>query len=73
MPIYEFSCQQCKNKFEELCQQGTKQISCPKCGSKETVRLFSTFGFAVSGNACTTATASSGCGGCSGGHCSTCH
>ncbi|NLW55744.1 MAG: zinc ribbon domain-containing protein [Firmicutes bacterium] len=71
MPIYEFTCQQCKHKFEELCKTDTKQLICPKCGSSETTRLFSLFG--VGRQAGSSTTSSSGCAGCGGGHCSTCH
>ncbi|HHT05416.1 MAG TPA: zinc ribbon domain-containing protein [Hydrogenispora sp.] len=69
MPIYEFSCSQCAHQFEELCKSHTEEIACPKCGSKETNRLFSPF--AVTGGS--KISGSSSCGSCAGGHCSTCH
>ncbi|HHT49403.1 MAG TPA: zinc ribbon domain-containing protein [Firmicutes bacterium] len=73
MPIYEFSCPECKHKFEELCKCNTESIPCPKCGATQTKRLFSAFGFAVSGGSSSSGSAASGCGSCSGGNCSTCH
>lgn len=72
MPIYEFTCPECKSKFEELCKAGTEGIPCPKCGSLKTKRLFSPFGFAVAGGTDTSGSGA-GCGGCSGGNCSACH
>ncbi|HHW11969.1 MAG TPA: zinc ribbon domain-containing protein [Firmicutes bacterium] len=69
MPIYEFKCAECAHKFEELCKSFMEKVPCPKCGSRQTDRLFSPF--AVSGGA--GASGASSCGGCGGGHCSTCH
>jgi putative FmdB family regulatory protein len=46
MPIYEFECQSCGDRFEELVglHVGTDaaDVVCPKCGSKEAERLVST-------------------------------
>ncbi|NLM36703.1 MAG: zinc ribbon domain-containing protein [Firmicutes bacterium] len=69
MPIYEFRCAECAHQFEELCKSATEKVPCPKCGSQQTNRLFSPF--AVSGGGRTSS--AGGCGGCAGGHCSTCH
>ncbi|HBL37374.1 MAG TPA: hypothetical protein DDZ55_11260 [Firmicutes bacterium] len=72
MPIYEFSCSECKHKFEELCKCNTDSLPCPKCGGKNTNRLVSSF--AVTGDSRTKGSGSScGCGSCGGGHCSSCH
>ncbi|HEY8343715.1 MAG TPA: zinc ribbon domain-containing protein [Bacillota bacterium] len=77
MPIYEFVCQNCGQKFEELCRLGTDQVPCPACQSGETTRLISVCGFAVkssSGDSTFRSSASGGsCAGCSGGSCSGCH
>ncbi|MGQ9576847.1 MAG: FmdB family zinc ribbon protein [Thermoguttaceae bacterium] len=46
MPVYEFECSQCgekfseKRTFEEFDKQ--KSTKCPKCGSRQTRRLLST-------------------------------
>ncbi|NMB11446.1 MAG: zinc ribbon domain-containing protein [Firmicutes bacterium] len=69
MPLREFRCEQCGEKFEELVRNGTK-VSCPKCSSEEVRCLISSFGFKSSGQS---SGASGGCASCSGGHCSTCH
>ncbi|HOB90544.1 MAG: zinc ribbon domain-containing protein [Bacillota bacterium] len=67
MPIFEYKCNQCGNKFEKLVRSSNEQIACPSCNSEDVRKLFSTF--AAHG----TASGSSGCASCSGGSCSTCH
>jgi putative FmdB family regulatory protein len=41
MPIYEFQCEQCGSRFEELMESGTGPPACPTCGSRTTARLLS--------------------------------
>jgi putative FmdB family regulatory protein len=44
MPIYEYSCSACKNRFDELIlDQKPKIIRCPECGAVEVNRLLSVF------------------------------
>ena len=44
MPIYEYACNKCENKFELLRHfYDTTQINCPKCGAVETERTVSSF------------------------------
>lgn len=69
MPLREFRCKKCGEKFEELVRSGTR-IACPKCSSEETECLISSFGFKGSGES---SAGQGGCGTCAGGHCSTCH
>ncbi|HHU51664.1 MAG TPA: zinc ribbon domain-containing protein [Firmicutes bacterium] len=76
MPIYEFICRDCGQKFEELCRLGTEQIPCPACHSGETTRLISVCGFAVKssdGSTCRSSASGGSCADCSGGSCSGCH
>jgi putative FmdB family regulatory protein len=40
MPIYEFECEACGARFEELVAAGAV-AACPQCGSERTRRLFS--------------------------------
>lgn len=40
MPIYEFECEQCRARFEELVAAGGG-VACPGCGSERTQRLLS--------------------------------
>jgi putative FmdB family regulatory protein len=41
MPVYEFECAKCGNRFEELVSAGTEDAVCPECGSREVVRRLS--------------------------------
>ena len=43
MPIYEFDCQKCGARFEELISAGAK-APCPQCKSFEVERRWSTIG-----------------------------
>lgn len=44
MPIFEYRCPECGTAFEKLVlTRDEKRFECPKCGSKDTERLFSTF------------------------------
>ena len=45
MPIYEYVCESCKEKFEKLVRSmsSSEAIVCPKCGAKKTTRQFSSF------------------------------
>lgn len=39
MPIYDFECEECGARFEELVAAGTA-AACPACGSERTRRLY---------------------------------
>ncbi|HYP56348.1 MAG TPA: zinc ribbon domain-containing protein [Solirubrobacterales bacterium] len=41
MPIYEFECDGCGERFEELLGAGATDAPCPRCGSARTRRLLS--------------------------------
>lgn len=43
MPIYEFECKDCSNKFEEL-TKGQEKICCPQCNSCNLKKLISASG-----------------------------
>ncbi|RLG11232.1 zinc ribbon domain-containing protein [Candidatus Pacearchaeota archaeon] len=45
MPIYEFKCEVCGFVFETLQKMGEDLPPCPKCNSKEVIKLPSIFGF----------------------------
>lgn len=43
VPIYEYRCEQCQERFEELVSASAETPPpCPKCGSTEVTRLLST-------------------------------
>ena len=41
MPIYEFECETCGARFEELVASGTEVLACSGCGSSDTRRVIS--------------------------------
>ena len=41
MPIYEFECEECGVRFEELVAAADTPVACPACGSARTRRLLS--------------------------------
>jgi putative FmdB family regulatory protein len=41
MPIYEFECEECGRRFEELLPAATVEVECPRCGSARVRRLMS--------------------------------
>jgi putative FmdB family regulatory protein len=44
MPMYDFDCDACGERFEALVSTDTHTTECPLCGSGETRRIISTFG-----------------------------
>jgi len=81
MPIFEYLCEQCGREFEELVFNQSKPVPCPECGSDKTNKLMSRCQFKSGGSGASDgphsyaqpAAARSGCAGCSGGSCATCH
>jgi len=67
MPIYEYACQGCNHRFEELVSSsGGTLVACPECSSQEVEKLFSTFAaHGIGGDMPRPA----GGGGCCGGSC----
>lgn len=54
MPIYEYECTSCGEKFEAHRKRADSdsEVECPRCGKKQLRRIFSTFGMASSGQSC---------------------
>lgn len=46
MPIYEYRCQKCGERFEKFVRSSSAQqtVECPRCGSKEVEKAISLFG-----------------------------
>jgi len=74
MPIYEYICKECGERFESLrsINDADSPIPCKSCHSAQTQRAISVF-FAQSGTQIIAGGSNSGCAGCSGGTCSTCN
>ena len=49
MPIYEYRCSACGERFEKLVRgsSGKQEIQCPSCSADKVERLVSTFGFST--------------------------
>jgi putative FmdB family regulatory protein len=60
MPVYEYRCQRCGSKFEQLRRMADadRDLICPDCKSESVERLFSCF-------AASSTSSASGGGGCS--------
>jgi putative FmdB family regulatory protein len=43
MPLFEYRCKDCGEKFETLVLSSSEEIECPKCGSKKTEKQMSMF------------------------------
>lgn len=45
MPIYEYRCEECGERFEKLVRraESDEPVRCPRCGAVETRRQFSSF------------------------------
>ncbi len=42
MPMYEYDCGKCNERFEQL-HRSNEKVVCPKCGSASSSKVFSTF------------------------------
>lgn len=69
MPIYEYKCNECGNRFEKLVR-GKERVSCPCCSSRKLTKLFSTFGIKSGGKF--TPSGGGSCDTCSASSCASC-
>ena len=67
MPIYEYQCLDCGQRFEVLQRmgEGADDLTCPDCGQKRVTKQFSTF--ASNTGTSSDSAMSFGGGGCGGG------
>jgi putative FmdB family regulatory protein len=73
VPLYEFGCDACGKKFEELFRSMNERRKprCPHCKSGNVHKMFSTF--ATAGGESAKGGGGRSCGSCAGGSCATCH
>jgi putative FmdB family regulatory protein len=74
MPIYEYACGDCGNRFEKLVRRFADEVSCPSCASASVDKQLSVFAVGsssstASGSACGVPEAGCGAGACGGGAC----
>ena len=43
MPLYEYTCTDCEQDFEELVSSSSSPVKCPNCQSEKVEKKFSTF------------------------------
>lgn len=55
MPIYEYNCNKCGNKFEQLVKNSSEKVKCSKCSSAEVKRELSRFSASVASSHCPSA------------------
>jgi putative FmdB family regulatory protein len=65
VPIYEYHCRACGERFEKLVY-GQTAVACPRCTSADVSRLLSKFGLKTVGGFASSAGGGCGCaaGGC---------
>jgi putative FmdB family regulatory protein len=71
VPIYEYRCRACGDRFEKLVY-GQAAVACPQCASGEVTRTLSLFGFKSGSTFASSAGGGAGSGGgcgCGGGGC----
>ena len=75
MPVYEYLCEDCDTKFEELIRSDSDEetLTCSHCKSASVVRLFSAFGFSSGNSFVSSSENSGGCSSCSSHNCSSCN
>ena len=76
MPIYEYTCQACDARFEQLQRTmsaaddaSAAKVKCPECGSTKTERALSVFAVGAEGSGkskSASASVAPGCGRCGG-------
>jgi putative FmdB family regulatory protein len=66
VPIYEYVCKSCNQKFEKLVRSmnSDEVIPCPECGGKKTSRQFSSFAVGAGAGKSSGHVHGGGCGCC---------
>jgi putative FmdB family regulatory protein len=69
MPIYEYACSGCGNRFEKLVRRFAEEVSCPTCASAAVDKQLSVFAVGSSSSSPAFAGCASPEGGCAAGPC----
>ena len=71
MPVFEYVCKCCDNKFETLVMSSQEEINCNDCGSEDIEKQFSSFASPNDSDSISSDASDlpSGGGGCCGGGC----
>ena len=72
MPMYEFRCNTCRKKFEELVLNREARVQCPKCKKTDVTRLMSAFSVKSAGSSKGAASSGKSCSGCRSKNCGSC-
>lgn len=72
MPIYEFSCNQCGERFEKLVLRQGQKILCPGCSGEQVQKLISACNFGSSDGTVQAASNTSSCSSCTASSCASC-
>ena len=72
MPMYEFRCNKCRKKFEELVLSREARVQCPKCKKTDVTRLMSAFSVKSGGSSSGAAASGKSCAGCRSKNCGSC-
>lgn len=64
MPLYEYRCPRCQERFEVLQRVGdsAESVRCPECGAGSVERLLSTFAASAAGASSMSFADAGGCG-----------
>lgn len=49
MPLFEYRCNKCGRRFEELVMNSSQKVTCPDCDSEKVEREFSLFANSTGG------------------------
>ncbi len=71
MPIYEYTCKDCRVDFEKLVFGFSPKVNCPECGSENLMKKMSIFS-SKSGDTHMPSSGGSGCGSCTSNNCGSC-
>lgn len=63
MPLYEYKCEKCQEKFELLVRRDT-EVTCPQCGDPHPSKQFSSFAVSAGGSSLPIASSPGPCGSC---------